>query len=292
MGCERFTQVKSLARILREHNSGDPNAMACSGGASLQVLLKRAFRSAWMGVRANLCRYPWTFELLVRLRSRRYGPLVVSRRTSVVIEGFPRSANTFAVAAFWVAQGNQEIHVGRHTHAPAQVMRAANAGIPTVVLVRHPRDAVVSYVIREGITVREALRQYVLYYHSIWGLREHFAVAKFSDVTDDFGRIIGHLNRDFGTSFAEFDSDGDSLGRALALVEALERSDSGGVVRDSHVARPSRLRNGQAEELKGVYAGPKLARIRRRAECLFEAYCRYAEQRENSVGWRERSAQR
>ncbi len=51
-----------------------------------------------------MSRSPTVYFGIQRLRpSRRY--LLVTKDTEIVIEGYPRSANTFAVAAFLVAQG-------------------------------------------------------------------------------------------------------------------------------------------------------------------------------------------
>src|SRR5918999_5771267 len=69
------------------------------------------------------------------------------RDTEIVIEGFPRSANSFAVAAFARAQGRKP-KIAHHVHAPAQVIAAARAGIPAIVLIRNPEEAVLEYVIK------------------------------------------------------------------------------------------------------------------------------------------------
>jgi hypothetical protein len=58
----------------------------------------------------------------------------VSRTTQLVIEGYPRLGNTFAVVAFLQAQ-KEDVRIAHHLHAPAQVIRAARWRIPTIVLI-------------------------------------------------------------------------------------------------------------------------------------------------------------
>jgi hypothetical protein len=57
----------------------------------------------------------------------------VGRETEVVIEGFPRCGNSFAFAAFALAQPHP-VHIAHHLHAPAQVLASAARTPPG----RHP----------------------------------------------------------------------------------------------------------------------------------------------------------
>jgi hypothetical protein len=69
---------------------------------------------------------------------------VVDARTDIVIEGFPASANTFAVAAFRLAQEPRYMRIAHHTHVPAQVIEATRLGVPAILLIREPMQAVLS----------------------------------------------------------------------------------------------------------------------------------------------------
>jgi hypothetical protein len=52
--------------------------------------------------------------------------------------------------------------IAHHLHAPAQVIRAARWRILTLVLMRRPRDAVLSLVIRDPVSVDQALGHTIL----------------------------------------------------------------------------------------------------------------------------------
>src|SRR5580658_8003661 len=62
---------------------------------------------------------------------------VIGPRTELVIDGFTRSATTFAVYAFQLAQ-DTPVQLAHHLHAPAQLIRAARRGVPAVALIRKP----------------------------------------------------------------------------------------------------------------------------------------------------------
>ena len=87
---------------------------------------------------------PWLFFPLFRPRPA-FDDLLVTRSSDLCIEGFPRSGNSFAVGAVEHAQSTP-IQIAHHTHVPANAMRACEWDIPTLVLVREPKDAVISGV--------------------------------------------------------------------------------------------------------------------------------------------------
>ena len=94
--------------------------------------------------------------------------LSVNRNTQLVIEGFPRSANTFAVGAFRKTQPIK-LQIAHHMHVPAQILRAVHWKIPTIVLIRNPKDAVVSLVMYDRqISINQALQCYVSFYKAIY----------------------------------------------------------------------------------------------------------------------------
>jgi len=87
---------------------------------------------------------PWLFFPMFRPRSA-FNDLLVTRSSDLCIEDFPRSGNSFAVGAVEHAQ-SKPIQIAHHTHVPANAMRACEWGIPTLVLLRKPKAAVISGV--------------------------------------------------------------------------------------------------------------------------------------------------
>ena len=88
--------------------------------------------------------YPQLYVELLRIKRRNHWSKkwVVTKETDCVIDGFPRSANSFARLAFVESQVNNELILATHTHSPAQIVQAARWGIPTMVCIRRPFDAI------------------------------------------------------------------------------------------------------------------------------------------------------
>jgi hypothetical protein len=198
------------------------------------------------------------------------------RDTAIVIEGYLRSGNTFSVAAFQIANG-PELHVGRHLHGAPHVLRAVRLGLPTLVLIRQPRDAVLSYLVRRAtLTPHDAVLEYLDFYRTAWPARNSFVVGLFDCVTSDFGVVLEQVNRRFGTSFRRYEPTPENEARAFALVEEMNRLETGGEVLESLVGRPSAERSQRKRELATLLDRPRTAARLRDAENLFQRYVELA----------------
>lgn len=240
--------------------------------------LRTGTARARLYARRPVARTPYLWDVTQVVRA---GKLVtLARRDSaIVIEGFMRSGNTFSVAAFEVANGPR-LHVARHLHGAAHVLRAARLGLPTVVLIRSPRDAVLSYLVRrDEQTSHAAVVEYLDFYRTVWRVRDHFVVGLFDQVTTDFGSVLDEVNQRFGTSFRRFEHTPENEAAAFRLVEEMNRQESGGEVRESHVGRPSEERARRKEELRASLDRPRTAARLRAAEELFREYVELASDR-------------
>ena len=143
--------------------------------------------------------------------------------TQLVIEGFPRSANTFARVAFNRASG---AHRPRSTRSgagdPGLTWR-----IPTLVLIRKPKDAVLSFAIRDPISVDQALRYYLSFYETVEEYRDAYVLGLFEEVTEDFGEVIRRINDRFGTTFSPFSHDERNVDGVFARIEKTPGRGSG-----------------------------------------------------------------
>ena len=125
---------------------------------------------------------------------------MVSKHTDICIEGFPRSANSFALHAFLMS--NPEAKVAHHLHAPMQILRAVKFGIPCVVLIREPINVLASLLVADdSLSLDIAIKSYIDFYRRILGVKRRVVVAEFHTVTNDFCSIISEVNRRYGKSF-------------------------------------------------------------------------------------------
>lgn len=235
-------------------------------------------RDARYLLRDAACRNWSTYRILVGLKWNRYRSVAIRRSTELVIEGFPRSANTFAVAAFAVAQGTsvEALHIARHSHAPAQVARATQRGLPTILLIRKPEDAVISLVQRERVSLPVALDSYIAFHRAVAPYAEHTVIASFDEVTSDFGSVIRRLNRRYGTRYREFTPIPANVEMALRLVEDMERLHAGGPVLESRVARPSGARDLEKPRLRCALTSGSFKAQLERASDLYSQFAAHA----------------
>lgn len=221
--------------------------------------------------RRPVSRLPYAWDATMHMRADKRSTLA-RPGTALVIEGFPRSGNTFSVAAFQIANGQQP-HLGRHLHGGPHLLRAKRLGIPAIALVRAPEDAVPSYLIRRGgLHAEDALVEYLDFYRTAWRARDSFVVGLFDDVTSDFGAVIDRLNERFGTSFARYQATPDNEAAAFELVEEMNRQESRGEVDETKVGRPSPERSARKAEIAGSLERPRAARLLAQAQELFQRY--------------------
>jgi hypothetical protein len=187
------------------------------------------------------------------------------------MDGFLRSGNTYSVAAFAVANG--DLHVGRHLHGAPHILRAARLGLPTVVLIRRPADAVSSYLIRRPtLTPDDALLEYLDFYRTAWRARDDFVVGLFDTVVSGFGRVIEAVNAKYGTQFVVYEPTPENEAAVFDLVEEMNRLECRGEVVESHVGRPSAQRAARKQEIAGLMQRERTVRLLAQADEVYDGY--------------------
>ena len=215
--------------------------------------------------------YPVCYKIWCQLFSPDALIRFVSSDTDIVIEGFPRSGNTYAVAAFVIAQ-KRNIRFAHHTHKVMQIKRAVKLNKPTMVLIRQPADAVVSLSIRHPyITLEQALRTYIRYYKGIKPYRSGYTLAKFEDVTVDYGAVIEKVNEQFGTNFEKFQHNAENKSKAFQFIEAMHLNHTGNqVVNERTIARPSTKRSQLNARLRRHFDSGTLKEMLEKANEVYE----------------------
>jgi hypothetical protein len=203
---------------------------------------------------------------------------LVNDRTDILIESFPRSASSFAIAAFRLAQEPREPRVACQTHAPGHVIAAVRRNIPALVLIREPMGAVVSNLFRHPERgVNGLLRGYLRFHEPLLPYRTGFVVAAFEEVIEGgFGSVIRRVNTRFGTDFAEFETTEENIERCLRWIDdewRTHRSQDEDVL-ERTIPRPSELREGLKEDLREHYRATASLRLRRRAENVYDQLAR------------------
>lgn len=211
---------------------------------------------------------PALFSMLCRLMQNRRA---VRPDTQLVIEGFPRSANTFSVWAFKLAQ-HEEVRMAHHLHYPAQVVRAVQWRIPTLVLIRKPEDAVMSWLMRDPQPVDQALKHYISFYGTIKSHREAYVVGSFEEVTKSYGSVIERINDRFGTRFSIFHHTEENMARVYSRIEEMHRTRNGGKVSETRIARPSAAKEEMRSRIKPSLEAPSQRKLLAEATTLYEHF--------------------
>ena len=219
-------------------------------------------------IKRSIGHHPILYYPLHRLLSKNT-ELAVNRNTELVIEGFPRSGNSFSVVAFEYAQ-KRKINIAHHLHNTSQIIKGIQLGIPVLVLLRNPESAICSFLIRENhLTIDSALWDYINFHKRILPYKDKFLIALFDDVISDYGKVISELNKKFGTEYDIFEHNEINVSSVFSRLDVLEASSSSGSIDEDKVARPSDYRARQTANIKSVLRSEKYS------GCLSLAYSLY-----------------
>lgn len=254
-------------------------------------------RRARHAVRTRVSEHPALYLPFARRKYPGPSPEVISAETELVIDGYTRSASTFAVYALQLAQG-RPIRLAHHLHAPAQLIAAARQEVPALLLIREPRGAVLSQLVREpGVAMRDALVAYVRFHECLLAYQDRLVVGEFETVTHDFGSVIRRLNARFGLELTEFAHTQQATSECFALIAQrgslspvllgfesglvsketacnelrdLQARAASGRLREAWM--PSAERQRAKEELAELWLRPDLAWLRSRAHDLYDEF--------------------
>lgn len=225
----------------------------------LRLALRRAHK--------RLGDHPAALPVVLRLT-----PLGTTRRitddTVLVVEGYPRSGNTFAVFALRAAQPGP-VAVTSHVHVPAQVKLAVRRGVPTVVAVREPLGTTASLVVAAPhLPLDRALREYVHHHRQLLPLQRDVLFVDFTEITTDMGAVIRRTNERFGLDLVPFEHTPENAAAVFAAIDEHHHELHGGT--EHVVARPSELRRAEQDEVRRRLTAPELAPLLAEARAVYD----------------------
>jgi hypothetical protein len=235
-------------------------------GAEAETALVRRAREARYTARYLINGIPAIYLPLARLRHGRREDRLVRRDTELVIEGFGRSGNTFAVVAFELAQ-TRPVRIAHHSHAAAQVIRAVRLGVPVLLVVRDPVDTAVSHMMYRDIAARPALGAWIRYHARLLPHLHGVVVSSFEATTADLGGLIRQVNDRFDTSFTEFRHTEENVRQVFDRIERQNRARYGELTET--ISRPSEERDRRKADLRRQVQQERLAGIRKRAYGIY-----------------------
>jgi len=129
-----------------------------------------------------------------------YKGKIVRSDSDCCIEGFQRSGNSFFFIQF--KRKNKTLKIAHHTHAAAQIIRAVNFRLPTLVLIREPVETISSLIAWDtNLKSKIALKAYISFYKKVLPIKKRILVIAFEDVTTKPVDVVRAFNKRFETSF-------------------------------------------------------------------------------------------
>ena len=177
------------------------------------------------------------------------GAVHVKENHHLTLEGFPRSGNTFCIAAILTMASN-EVYISRHRHEIGQVVRSLKYNVPVNIIIRDPANSITSFVIRERVSLKFALSYYHQYHSYI--LRKSYQISVFD--FDEFVQfpekyslyILEHSKYTGG-----FNSSHNIKHDIKEMIIQMELKDSGlSDIRSSHISLPSQSKENAKDKLK------------------------------------------
>jgi len=182
----------------------------------------------------------------------------VKNNSDIVIEGFPRSATSFALYAFRHANPGSVIH--GHTHSAQNVIAAARLQVPTLLLVRHPDDVVASFVQLRSTRFETVFRGYSSFYEKLLPVVDQLVIGRFDAVTTNFGSVCMQINQKYARDFAVPQETSDAQTAIANAIDDAALRRGRGVVKESTVARPSVHRRSTEEMMSEIAESARRAR--------------------------------
>jgi len=183
------------------------------------------------------------------------------------LDGFPRSGNTFAAKALRLSLPGRII-LRSHTHHPAYIRAAVQAGKPGIFVLRRPADAVTSWAIYSEMPIVELLDYYIDFHQALLGILPQMFVAVFEDFSNDIQPLLGRFFARHGLESTSFHPTTEEI---FQLIER-DNISARGAVSEMTIHRPSKARDVLKRELvQQLETASAQARLRE-AQALYERF--------------------
>ena len=256
------------------------------GSAKLPLEVRHPWRHILRRTKNLLGHEPIFLPILLRLT-----PLGTSRQitasTDLVIEGFPRSGNTFTTFAIEDASGH-ELTIASHVHQPCQIKLALARGLPTVFVVRDPVSALASFLVYDRrFSASTVIGEYRSYHRELVPYAERLLICEFDEVTSHISSVIDRINQRYFLQIPPFDEEPSNVERVLAQIERRHKLVHPGIDPVQSAASPQADRRKVNEEMREALLHPRNAAQLADAQELFEFFSSIVSRQREAVSRRE-----
>lgn len=169
---------------------------------TLLTALRQSYYSNKSALQYWVSSHPWIYLPYSKLKhGKANATQIVDSNSDLVIEGFPRSGNTYAWAYFTLSQ-NDGFRLASHLHSPSHLYLAGKYNTPVLLLIRNPLDAGVSNMTNEPhVRPNQILKNWLRFYEESMKHKEKFLTVDFDLLISDFSAVVNKLNGRFGVDF-------------------------------------------------------------------------------------------
>jgi hypothetical protein len=161
--------------------------------------LIQTYEACRLGIQTHIGRSPFLYQLLHRARNAPRSWNLVGTETELCIEAPSGSGNSFFVNGFLMI--NPGIRVAHHHHVAAQLKRSVALQVPTVVILRHPIDCVLSRSYNAPWMAGPVFKQWIRFFATAERLKASLLLLPFETVTRDPGGAVERINARFARCF-------------------------------------------------------------------------------------------
>lgn len=126
----------------------------------------------------------------------RQGASVFQTRYDLLVEGYPRSGNTYARRMLELTQGSN-MHFASHKHVPPFILSGVSRRKPAILLLRKPEDAIASFHVLTGAHIPYLVRQWTLYYTIMQRHLDYVYLLQFEELVANFQGAVSRIEEKF-----------------------------------------------------------------------------------------------
>jgi len=137
---------------------------------------------------------------LFYLKYFRNHKLTPDANKTLIIEGYPRSANSFIEALIYFNNRDllYENKISSHTHSISSLKFGIKKKIPIIVVLRDPIDSISSLKIRRSnLPIEMLIFRYIYFYKFVHKNLKKFMILEFNEYTKEYSQTLKKINKFF-----------------------------------------------------------------------------------------------
>lgn len=185
------------------------------------------------------------FKYITRPLAKR-SLIIVNNTTDIVIEGFPRSGNTYCTALLYYLK--PQVNIARHRHEIGHLIYAIELEKPIICIVREPLDSIISLHIREELSIGFCVKYYLEFHRYLEQHKDKIKIIDFNVLVNNPIQVVKTINQITSFKLTETDFNEKKINDIKEIVVEMENKEREfmGIhskdIRATHLAVPTEER--------------------------------------------------